>query len=170
VIRSPEPGFLCYRRSRDKERVHDSKLWEEYKLKGKGLHEAATGELERQSSGPVSRGGSGGFSFPRCEAREEKAKEVEEVRKFRQKRSKAKVHNQFPTYWTIGQLGIPYGATAMGDQTIVGYTRKVGSQFIVFSEDGERLGAFDSKAAAVKRLAAIEWFKAHKNEQRQGHV
>lgn len=38
----------------------------------------------------------------------------------KQKKSKIQVFRPSPTYWTIGQLGIPYGATAMGDSVVLG--------------------------------------------------
>jgi hypothetical protein len=37
----------------------------------------------------------------------------------------------------------------MGDQTLTEFIRKVGSQYVVFPEDGKRLGSVGSKAAAV---------------------
>lgn len=40
--------------------------------------------------------------------------------------------------------------------------RKTGDEYTIFSKKGKKLGEYDSKAAAVKRLRQIEWFKRHK--------
>ena len=39
------------------------------------------------------------------------------------------------------------------------FIRKVGDKWVVFSETGKRLGAYDSEAEAKKRLAQVEYFK-----------
>jgi hypothetical protein len=40
--------------------------------------------------------------------------------------------------------------------------RKKGSQWCVYSEDGSRtFGCYSSRAAAVKRLGQVEYFKRH---------
>jgi len=41
--------------------------------------------------------------------------------------------------------------------------RKTGDDYTIYSEKGKKLGKYDSKAAAVKRLKQIEWFKRHRN-------
>jgi hypothetical protein len=41
--------------------------------------------------------------------------------------------------------------------------RKTGeSEYTIFSKKGKKLGEYESKEAAVKRLRQIEWFKRHK--------
>ena len=41
--------------------------------------------------------------------------------------------------------------------------RKTGeSEYTIFSKNGKKLGEYESKDAAVKRLRQIEWFKRHK--------
>ena len=40
--------------------------------------------------------------------------------------------------------------------------RKTGDEYTIFSKKGKKLVEYDSKAAAVKRLRQIEWFKRHK--------
>ena len=42
--------------------------------------------------------------------------------------------------------------------------RKVGKKFNIYSEkSGKRLGSYRTKAAALKRLREIEYFKRHKS-------
>lgn len=42
------------------------------------------------------------------------------------------------------------------------YIRRVGGKYTVFSEKGKHLGSYPSKAAAVKRLRQIEYWKHKK--------
>jgi hypothetical protein len=41
--------------------------------------------------------------------------------------------------------------------------RKTGDEYTIYSEKGKKLGKYDSKNAAVKRLKQIEWFKRHRS-------
>lgn len=40
--------------------------------------------------------------------------------------------------------------------------KKVGDKYVIYSKTGKKLGTFDSKKAAEKRLREIEYFK-HKS-------
>lgn len=41
--------------------------------------------------------------------------------------------------------------------------RKTGDDYTIYSKKGKKLGKYDSKEAAEKRLKQIEWFKRHRN-------
>ncbi len=41
--------------------------------------------------------------------------------------------------------------------------RKTGDDYAIYSKKGKKLGKYDSKEAAEKRLKQIEWFKRHRN-------
>jgi hypothetical protein len=42
--------------------------------------------------------------------------------------------------------------------------RRVGDKYVIYSEDGKRLGEYDTKAEAVKRLQQIEYWKNRKEK------
>jgi hypothetical protein len=41
--------------------------------------------------------------------------------------------------------------------------RKTGDDYTIYSKKGKKLGKYDNKEAAEKRLKQIEWFKRHRN-------
>lgn len=46
-----------------------------------------------------------------------------------------------------------------------GIIRKEGDKWVIYSHDGKKkLGEYDSKKEAVKRLRQIEYFKQHKGK------
>lgn len=45
------------------------------------------------------------------------------------------------------------------------YIKKVGKEWCVFSESGKRMGCYNSRKAAEKRLKQIEYFKHKKGNQ-----
>jgi hypothetical protein len=68
---------------------------------------------------------------------------------------------------SIGKI-ISYAIAYENNFVKISYIRKVKSKWVVFSRKGKRLGEYDTKAQAAKRLRQIEFFKhkqASKNEK-----
>ena len=61
---------------------------------------------------------------------------------------------------------ISYAISYENNFVKISYIRKVKGKWVVFSRKGKRLGTYDTKAEAAKRLRQIEFFK-HKNASKE---